>query len=233
MASQEWSLGQTCGKCGKMNHFATACRSSFDGYRNDGYRNDGYRNDGYRNDGYRNDGYRNDGYRNAGYRNDGYRNRNRNDGNQNQQPPRPQPTPQNDKSRVRQVQDEAVEEASSSDDEYLYILGQDKTTPTVSLKIDDTIVEMIVDTGASMDILDEATFEKVNYLKHIELQPPTKRLFAYGSESQLKVLGKFEATIEFKGRCHTSTIHVLKGNHGSLLSYKTAADLGVVSKQSG
>ena len=90
---------------------------------------------------------------------------------------------------------------------------------------------MIVDMGASTDILDEATFEKVNHLKHIELQPPTKRLFAYGSESQLKVLGKFEATIEFKGCCHTSTIHVLKGNHGSLLSYKTAADLGVVDVQ--
>ena len=69
-----------------------------------------------------------------------------------------------------------MEEASSSDDEYLYVLRQDKTqvkTPTVSLKIDDTIVEMIVDTGASTDILDEATFEKVNHLKHIELQPPT------------------------------------------------------------
>ena len=101
----------------------------------------------------------------------------------------------------------------------------------MSLKIDYTIVEMIVDTGASTDILDEATFEKVNHLKHIELQPPTKHLFAHGSESQLKVLGKFEATIEFKGRCHTSTIHVLKGNHGSLLSYKTAAHLGVVDIQ--
>ena len=42
------------------------------------------------------------------------------------------------------------------------------------------------------------------------------------------VLGKFDATITFKNRSQISTIHVLQGNHGSLLSYRTAADLGVI-----
>ena len=88
---------------------------------------------------------------------------------------------------------------------------------------------MIVDTGASTDILDEDAFDKVNHLKKIELQTPTKRLFAYGSESQLKVLGKFKANIEFKEHRRTSTIHVLQGNHGSLLSYDTAVNLGYKS----
>ena len=47
-----------------------------------------------------------------------------------------------------------------------------------------------------------------------------------GSESQLEVLGIFEAVIEFKNCYQGSTIHILRGNHGSLLSHKTAADLG-------
>ncbi len=40
-------------------------------------------------------------------------------------------------------------------------------TPVVSVTINDTTVNMIVDTGASTDILDENTYGKVNHLKTI------------------------------------------------------------------
>ena len=87
---------------------------------------------------------------------------------------------------------------------------------------------MIVDTGASTDILDENTFSKIKQLKNIKLQTPTKRIFAYGSNSQLTVLGTFATKIKFKNNRCTSSIHVLQGNHGSLLSYKTASNLGII-----
>jgi predicted aspartyl protease len=45
-------------------------------------------------------------------------------------------------------------------------------TPVV--KVNDSTVDMIVDTGASTDILDEVTYGKVNHLKNIQLQPATK-----------------------------------------------------------
>ena len=89
-------------------------------------------------------------------------------------------------------------------------------------------VQMIIDTGASTDILDEDAYHRINQQQDIALQPTTKRLFAYGSKSQLTVLGKFEATIAFKNSQKTTTIHVLQGSHGSLLSYKTAMDLGIL-----
>ena len=133
-------------------------------------------------------------------------------------------------SRIRQV---SVQESdtSSSDDEYLYTLGQGVTsakTPTVPVQISGVAVDMIVDTGASVDIVDEATFNKINHSKNVQLQPPTKRLFAYGSKSQLSVLGKFETTVGFKSNQVTSTIHVVPGDSGSLLGYKTATSLGVI-----
>ena len=59
-------------------------------------------------------------------------------------------------------------------------------------------------------------------------QYPTKRLFAYGSKSQLAVLGKFEATIAFKSNRLTSIVHVLPGDNGSLLGYVTVTSLGVI-----
>ena len=65
-------------------------------------------------------------------------------------------------------------------------------------------------------------------MKHQYLQSPTKCIFAYGSQSQLTVLGKFNAAVEFENNCSTSTIYVLQGNHGSLLNYKTASDLRVI-----
>ena len=50
---------------------------------------------------------------------------------------------------------------SSSDDEYLYILSQDtcgSKIPTMSVTINEIPVDMIIDTGASIDILDETAY---------------------------------------------------------------------------
>ena len=88
--------------------------------------------------------------------------------------------------KLNQVTVIPSDETSSSDDEYLYTTGQDRSKiPTV---------QMIVDTGASTDILDEETFNKVNQ-RNIVLHPTTKRLFAYGSTTQLYTLGQFDGEI--------------------------------------
>ena len=134
----------------------------------------------------------------------------------------------NRKSDVRQI---THGQQSSSDDEYLYTLDQDPATtktPMVDVTVNSVPIKMIVDTGALTDILDESAFTKLKQCKNIRLQPPTKRIFTYGCQSQLTMLGKFDASLEFEGRYTTSTIHVLHGNHGSLLSYKTASDLCMI-----
>ena len=90
---------------------------------------------------------------------------------------------------------------------------------------------MIVDTSASIDILDEDTYTRVNHNNTFTLQLSTKRLFAYGSTSQLNILGCFTTNITVKANKKAVTFHVLKGNHGSLLSYTTARDLGILDIQ--
>ena len=100
--------------------------------------------------------------------------------------------------------------------------------PKVSIQINETPLDIIVDTGASSDILDETTFASLNKEGDIQLQPPSKHLCAYGSGQQLPVLGKFPANLSFKGNCITSMIHVLEGNHGSLLCFKSATELGII-----
>ena len=56
-------------------------------------------------------------------------------------------------------------------------------------------------------------------------------MFAYESQSQLHVLGSFDATITVKHRQTISTLQVLEGSHGSLLSYLTAVNLGILNIQ--
>ena len=63
---------------------------------------------------------------------------------------------------VNQVSSElpADKPESSSDDEYLYALNQNhnrSSIPQVTVHINKISVDMIVDTGASIDILDEDT----------------------------------------------------------------------------
>ena len=123
---------------------------------------------------------------------------------------------------------------SSSDDEYMYALNMDapvSKVPTVSVQISGTTVNMIIDTGASIDILDEPTYNKVHQHNNILLTPSLKRLFSYGSSTQLKVLGSFQSLISVDDAQCVSTFHVLEGNHGSLLSYATAVKLGILQLQ--
>ena len=171
--------GQTCRKCGKLNHFARVCRAR-------------------------------PGYSTASV------------------PRQGQSSPQ---SHVRQVATQLHPDLTdSSDDEYLYTLGDSDSskTPTVSVLVNNVPVQMMIDTGASANIMDESSFNKVNKTCAIQLNPSNKRIFAYGSDSQLKVRGQFTADIGTRAKHIQTTVHVLQGNHGSLLSYGTARDLGLV-----
>ena len=135
------------------------------------------------------------------------------------------------KVNINQVLAAQEEPASNSDDEYLYTMNYDSNAPKIpkaSIKISDVVVEMVIDTSPTTDILDEATYRNIHQNEDTELQPTTKRLFAYGSDSQLTLLGKFDATITSKDKHKVTTIHVVQGNHGSLLSYMTAMDLGIL-----
>ena len=135
------------------------------------------------------------------------------------------------KSHIRQVASQQCPESSdSSEDEYLYTLGQQTPakTPTVSVLVNNVPVRMMIDTGASTDIMDESSFDELNKKSVTQMQAPTKRIFAYGADAQLTVLGHFPAHLCVGEKSVQSAIHVLKGNHGSLLSYKTACNLGLI-----
>lgn len=133
--------------------------------------------------------------------------------------------------KIQQVAPEDISsKSSSSEDEHLYTC-QESTTfkmPSTKVKINNAHFKMVIDTGASINIIDQTTFALINKTKPISLQRTHTKLFAYGSTQQLPVLGKFETIIESKKRVTVASIHVVKGNYGSLLSYQTAAELDLI-----
>ena len=100
--------------------------------------------------------------------------------------------------------------------------------PKVDVKLNGITISMIIDTGASTDIIDEKDFAKVNQTSNLELQPSTRCIFAYGTDSQLMVIGEFVTSIEADMKSVQTMIHVIQGNNGSLLSYRTACNLGCI-----
>ena len=105
-----------------------------------------------------------------------------------------------EKRHLRNLPVDEEESDSSSDDEYLYSTGTNKSKiPTVVVKINNVDIKMIIDTGASIDIVDETAFKHINQ-DNITLQPSSKRLLAYGSKTQLMSRGQFQGTISFQNQ---------------------------------
>ena len=90
---------------------------------------------------------------------------------------------------------------------------------------------MIIDTGASTDILSEIFFAHINQKNNDTVQPSSKHLLAYRSTNQLAVRRRFQSTISFQNRQCNTLLHVLEEDNGSLLSCKTATALRNVNLQ--
>ena len=138
-------------------------------------------------------------------------------------------------SNVRHIYAESKENEqtdSSSTEEGVFTIGNDTckmNVPVANIEVNAVTVQMMIDTGASTDIIDESTYQLIKKASPVQLEPDSCQIFAYGSKSQLESLGKFTATVRAKKKQIATTFHVLSGAHGSLLSYSTAKELGLVN----
>mgnify|MGYP002803585867 CR=1 FL=1 len=98
---------------------------------------------------------------------------------------------------------------------------------------------MIIDSGASVNVLDKTTFERLNELNSsnnaIKLATSRAKLFSYGSVAPLPVLGKFDAIVTIPAVSNdvappipAQFIVVDTTNSGCLLGKSTAIALGLL-----
>ena len=156
-----------------------------------------------------------------------------------------------DRKHVRNIdyqQQRRSETSSSESDEYLYSVQSEQTAPSkptksenpevnrltlpqARIKINNVNFLFMIDTGASINVIDENAFSRLqNNTKRnsIRLKKPKTKVYAYGSTTPLPVVGTFVTVVESRRRLTSAMFYVVKEDHGSLLSYKTAQELDLI-----
>ncbi|XP_053389269.1 uncharacterized protein K02A2.6-like [Mercenaria mercenaria] len=97
--------------------------------------------------------------------------------------------------------------------------------PNLTIQINGQSVKALIDTGSSINVIDERTYSKLK--NKVTLSKVDTKVYAYGA-NKVDLLGKFQATIETKHKITTAPVYVAKGKSCNLLSYLTSVDLQVI-----
>ena len=140
------------------------------------------------------------------------------------------------KTKVRQIdffEREREPESSESSEESLFNITnrQISKTPAVMANIMKTQVNFLIDTGASVNVLNGTVYDKLCVKP--KLQNPCPLIFAYGSDEPLPVRGFFRADISYKNSHVDAGFYVIDASGSqsqshNLLSADTAQALNIV-----
>ena len=115
-----------------------------------------------------------------------------------------------------------------TDDHYVFSnMSDDSTIPTRQVFIEGEQVEVIIDTGASVNVLESSTYFALP--NRPSLRPTHTRVFPYGERSPLPVLGMAKFELAYNSERLQVTFHVVEGKGGNLLGYSAAEKLRILS----
>ena len=103
-----------------------------------------------------------------------------------------------------------------------------KSSPQARLKIYNTNVNFLIDSRATINILDPRDFQAMSQHYKILVTPTRTKVKAFGSGRPIELSGKFDAVVESKKCMTVATFYVTKQENGSLLSYNTSQELGLI-----
>lgn len=122
------------------------------------------------------------------------------------------------------------EETSSDSDEYAYSIKTQnqriQKTPRVEVQLNNIPSDLLVDTGASINIIDQITYERIGSPKVKKYKG--QKLLPYGGGDPLKTYGTLRIHVETKTKHDICKFHLVEGNYGSLIGFQSASDLGLV-----
>ena len=117
------------------------------------------------------------------------------------------------------------EETVTSDNVWAIRKEHDKT-PRVDLNVNNSKISFAIDTGASVNIMDEATFNTMR--DKPVLRKSSVRLLAYGSTVPIEIIGEFKSRILFNHLYTAVVFQVVAGAPGSVLGNESLCKLGIV-----
>ena len=108
-----------------------------------------------------------------------------------------------------------------SDSGYYVFVCHDKLRatkrPTSRVKLLNSHLTLLVDSGASCNVMDKHTFDKLHTKP--QLKRATTKLYPYGAKQPLKLYGKFDTLVE-SSNCYTNAMFYLADGDSTLLSYE-------------
>lgn len=72
--------------------------------------------------------------------------------------------------------------------------------PTTNITLAGLSVRMIIDSGASVNIVDLDTYHELRVRKKVQIMPSNIRLFTYGSTTPLNIRGTIAVRTEYNGK---------------------------------
>ena len=131
-------------------------------------------------------------------------------------------------SEIKTEQSHEPEHAVESDtsDEYLFAVRNSKA-PACTVGIGDHSVKLLIDTGATINILSKKCYDNLSGLPNLNTDN-LPCVFAYGADTNVNILGKFDTEIRCGGRTVTACFHVSDLSDDSLLGFTTSKELGIV-----
>ncbi|XP_064609485.1 uncharacterized protein K02A2.6-like [Liolophura sinensis] len=114
-----------------------------------------------------------------------------------------------------------------SDDEYVFILHSNNSNGQIKVNIANINVPMLIDSGASVNIVDMSAWEQIKKTG-VTLEQCSKNVFPYGSTTPLELLGKCSAIVRFGDRTAKTELLIASTGTRSLLGKETAMQLGIL-----
>ena len=110
----------------------------------------------------------------------------------------------------------------------LYSIGNNHNKyPMFKVRVNDTWLDLLADSGSSINLLDCKSFNKLEP-RHT-LEPTNAKIYPYKSDDTLPILGKFTARFETTDtQTIEATFYVTEGTGGSILSWCTSEALELI-----
>ena len=125
-------------------------------------------------------------------------------------------------------------ESDSDSDSYCYgikLLNLDNVNsikgPCATVKLNDVSTKLLIDSGSSVNILDEFDYGKIGKLLLSKQCSKGKHNTVWWGES-IKVIGTCDIKLETGKAYDVATFYVVKGRSGSLMGYPTASQLNIM-----
>ena len=103
----------------------------------------------------------------------------------------------------------------------------DNELPYTVIKINNHDISVMMDTGASLNIIDEATYYRMGADKP-KFSKSRIRLFGYNSNVAIPIVGEFKTLITCKKKSIEAQFVIVKGTAKCLIGYRTLKELGVI-----